>query len=137
MKKLIGLSLLVVGFLAMAGRAEAAGAARGSKSAFALRYTTTVSTVSLQPATVYGVVLASGAASEFIALFNTNSAGAKTANTNDSTLMTRVLFSSTSANTVVAFDPPMYFSSGVMVGDSAVTGLSTIIFEPGKNIAGN
>lgn len=132
MKKLMGLFLLSLGFLLLSSSSEAAGATRGAKGGYALNYTTTVSTISTSAAVLYQVVMSSGAASEYVALFDASTAGTKAAGTVDSSLKGRLFYSSATANTVISFDPPMQFTKGLIVGPSANTGASLFIWEPGR-----
>lgn len=132
MKKLIGLFLLVASVGLLSGKADAASVGRSARGSIAVNYTTTVSTISTSGCSLYQVVLATGASAEYVALFDASAAGTKVFGTADSSLKTRLYFGSTTANTTVTFDPPLYFKNGLMVGDSAATGASLYIFEPGK-----
>lgn len=143
MKKLLAvlsvMSGLFLGSLLMhPNPAQAIGVAISPKATYVLTYTTTASTISATASTLYEVTLASGAASEYVAFFDTNTATggggtAITALTNSaaSGFKTRVFFSTTTANTQVKFDPPLIFFYGIQVVDSAATGQSMITWEPG------
>lgn len=125
--------VLGVCLLGMGSESEATTASISPKPGFALNYTTTVSTVAVGPCSVYRVVLSSGAASEYVALFDSATASGLTAATINSTLKTRLLFNSTTANTTIQFDPPLEFYNGLMVGDLAVTGQSLIEYDLGRS----
>lgn len=130
MKKIIfGLFALLA---ISAVNAEAASGVRGAKGSFALNYTTTVSTViARSPAAVYAVVLSTGAAGEFVALWD---AATVTGGQNAQTLTnlkTRCQFSA-SSNTFCNYDPPLQFINGVIVAESAAAGQALVIYEPGR-----
>lgn len=129
------LGALVLG-LGMAGRSEAAGATRGAKAVATLTYTTTVSTVSLGASVLYAVTLSTGASGEYVAFFDTSTATGITSTLSTAPLKTRVFFGSTTANTVVNFDPPLQFNNGIVAVDSAITGQSAITYERGRVVSG-
>lgn len=136
MKKLL-FGLVVLLGVGMAGKAEAAGETRGAKASTAITYTTTASSVAVNgAAAVYSVVLSSGAASEYLALFDAASIGALAANSSGSSLKTRLFYTSTTSNTVVNFDPPLQFNSGIIAIPSAVTGQALVVWEKGRVVSG-
>lgn len=134
-KLLLGISFVAVMCL-MGTNSEAAGAARGAKTTTSVNYTLSVSTIATGPVVLYSVTLASGAASEFVAIFDTAPAVAATINANQtsaaSNLKSRLFFGSTTANTTINFDPPLQLNNGLLVADSAVTGQSLFVFERGR-----
>jgi hypothetical protein len=133
MKKLLFSLVVLLGIGMVATRADAANPTRGAKTSTAITYSTTISSVSVPgPAVVYSVILSSGASGEYLALFDTASTGVITAPVSSSALKTRVLYSSTSANTVVNFDPPLQFNLGLAAAGSALTGQALIVWEKGR-----
>ena len=155
MKKLLSLTLMVFGLLVMTHRAEAGVAARGPKEVFVSSYTTgailvtpaistnATSAAAYMPGAVYQVVLSSGAASEFVVLVDSGNCTGITAPMLSSSLSTgsrflsaRLLFGSTTANTVTTFDPPVVFQNGLCMIDSAATGQAAITYELGRGLNG-
>jgi hypothetical protein len=94
-----------------------------------------------KPGAVYQVIMGSGAASEFLVMFDSNSASGitSTLTTPNATQLGPRLFYQVggSSNTVITFDPPLIFDNGLMVIDSAITGQATISFELGRGLSGN
>lgn len=153
LKLLFGGLLLALGCLGgVPVRSEASVVARAPKKAYTLTYSTVISSITPftvlqatstlqdQPGAVYQVVLSSGAASEYITLFDTVPFNtgflANTTVGQTYQLGPRLLFGSTTANTTITFDPPMIFYHGLMILDSAVTGQATILYEEGRGISG-
>lgn len=136
MKKLISFGMVVLGFLLLSSKAEAGSPSRGAKASFSLNYTTTISSVVLNgPAVVYAVYQATGAASEFVALFDSATvAGINVTTTQTANVLkSRCFFGSTTANSVgCVFDPPLQFNNGIIAADSAATGQSLIVYEKGR-----
>jgi hypothetical protein len=128
MKKLL-FSLVVAFGLGLVNRAEAASARGEARTGTAVNYTTTVSSISTTAAMVYQVVLSTGASTEYVALHDAASSAALS----NTTLKTRVVYSSTTQNTVVTFDPPLQFNRGVYAVPSAATGQALIIFGKGRS----
>lgn len=127
------LSLLAFGLLVSVlgtKNVSAAGLPLPGKAAFALNYTTTASTITSTAGCLYQVVLSTGAASEYIALFDSASVTGLTAPSTTG-LKTRMVFGSTSANTVYRFDPPIMFFNGIIAIDSAATGQSAFSYDYG------
>jgi hypothetical protein len=155
--KWFGGFFLALGLLALSSPAQAVWYKGTPKDVFVSSYTTgplqitpAVSTAALannpnaayMPGALYQVTLSSGAASEFIELFDSTftitncalAAGTQIANQN---LVTpRLLYGSTTANTVFTFDPPIRFDWGLWMCDSAQTGQAGITYELGRGISG-
>lgn len=129
MKKL--LFVLLLGAV-WAGTSEAAGPTRGGKGSVALNYSTTVTTVTVGAGVVYSVIIASGAASEYVVLFDSATTVGLAATTNNSTLKTRCLASSTTGTTQCNYDPPLQFNNGIIAAGSAITAQSLIVYERGR-----
>jgi len=130
---------------------KASVVARMPKEVFVSTYTTglvqitpAVSTPiannAFQPGAVYQVVLSSGASGEYYQLYDsTGSVGITCASgggPNQLFLGTHLFFSSTSANTVFTFDPPIIFHNGLTGCDSASTGQAAITYELGRGLSG-
>jgi hypothetical protein len=119
------------------------------KDAYVLSYTTTVSTVTpnvstnsvanaaYMPGVVYQVFMSSGATSEYVMLYDTNTTSGITCGATTNALTARIFFSSTSANTITRFDPPLHFFNGLVACDSAATGQSGITYEFGRGLSGD
>jgi len=134
MKKL--LFVLALGIVCV-GSSQAAGAARGAKGMTAVNYTTTASSVSVAgPVALYSVILSSGAASEYVALFDASATGALTSASTGSSFRTRVFYNSASSNTIVNFDPPLQFNNGLVTAGSAATGAVLFVYEKGRIVQG-
>lgn len=138
MNKLIAvLSLgLLFGFLSV--NAEAAPGVRGAKASKNINYSTTVSSVSVSgPATVYQVVLSTGTqATDYVALFDSATSGAIAGATVSTNLKARIYVTTTTANTVVTFDPPLQFNNGIVAANSTSTMWSLITYERGRVTSG-
>jgi len=119
--------------LGLVSKSEATTASISPKPGYALNYTTTVSTVAVGPCSVYRVMLATGAAGEYVAFFDSATVQGLNSTTINSTLKTRLFFGSTTATTSIVFDPPLEFYNGLMVGDSASTGQSVIQYDLGRS----
>ena len=146
-------SICVVVLMAMGSLSQAGSLPRAPKQTFETPFTSvqgstvtgTTSTNSVTttfPGAVYEVTLSSGASSEFIVMFDSNACQGLTPSSTGLTapakqLGARIFFSSTSANTQVAFDPPLLFTQGLCVYDSATTGHAAITFEEGRGLSGN
>lgn len=156
MKKLLSISLLAFGILFMNQKVHAGSLPRSPKEVFVSSYTTgavsitpaistnAVSSAAYMPGAVYQVLLASGAASEFVLLVDTTNCAGITATMGSASLTPpanflgpKLLFSSTTANTDYKFDPPMIFENGLCVIDSAVTGQYSVTYELGRGLSGN
>jgi hypothetical protein len=154
MKKLLSFTLLACGLLLMSHKAEA-GIARSPKEVWVSSYTTgpmlvtpivstnAASASQYSPGAIYQLTLSSGAASEYVVLFDSTSCTNLTATTAQGNLPTtnyqyigRFLFGSTTANTVITLDPPIRFDQGLCVIDSAVTGSVMITYELGRGLSG-
>ena len=146
MKKLIAVASLLFGLfvgssLIHASVVYAANAAISPKASFPIAYTTTASTITASPSTLYEVTLGTGAAGEFVAFFDTVTAnngynGVGTAVTSGLTsaasgFKTRVYYGSTTTVTQIRFDPPLIFFYGIQAVDSANTGVSLTTYEQG------
>jgi len=154
MKKLLSLTLMAFGLLIMTShRAEAASGVRAPKEVFVSSYTTgailvtpaistnAVAAAAYMPGAVYQVILSSGAASEYEVLFDSGNCAGITATwavggPTATLLAPRLLYGSTTANTVITFDPPIRFDNGLCVIDSAATGSAAITYELGRGLSG-
>lgn len=145
-KVIVGLFLGIVGIMGVA--AHASNVAMAPADAYMLSYTTTVSTVTpnvstsavanaaYMPGAVYEVFQSTGASGEYVALYDTNTVSGITCGNLASALTARIIFSSTTANTITRFDPPLLFANGLVACDSAVTGQSAITYRLGRGLAG-
>jgi len=157
LKQVFGSFLLALAFLAFASPVQAGWYKGTPKDVFVSSYTTgalqitpAVSTTTLannpnaafMPGAVYQVDLSTGASGEFVELFDSTftitncalAAGAQIANQN--LVSPRLMYGSTSANTVITFDPPIRFDWGLWMCDSAVTGHAAVTYELGRGVSG-
>jgi hypothetical protein len=135
MKKLMGLSFLALGLLVMANRADAASPARGAKGSTSILYTTTVSTISLNPAVLYSVICSSPTtAGDYVVLFDSSTSIGISSGMATSPLKTKIILSSsTSASNAgkIDYDPPLQFSKGIIAVLSAATNSCMFVWESG------
>ena len=134
MKKLMSCLFGLFAVSTFVAWAHAANFAIAPMDAFVTPYSTSVSTYAAGPGAVYEVTLASGAASEYIQLFDSASVTGLSATYNGASVLNssgvvatvdlgpRLFFSTTTANTVIRFDPPLQFFNGISRCDSAATG---------------
>lgn len=135
MKKLIGLSILFGALFLLAGTSDAAGPVKGAKPSVAQAFGTTLVHVSSVPVVLYSVILSTGANGDFTAIFDTaTTVGITTTGT--SALKTRILTASTTANTVINFDPPLQLKNGLVFGQSSGVDQSLIVYEKGIVVQG-
>jgi hypothetical protein len=149
-KLIVGL-FFGVGVLVMAKLSTAASVAIAPKENYVLSQTTAVTLVtpavstnavtnaSYMPGAVYEVDLASGAASEFIVMYdsaNTTGITCGAGGNVSSQIGARLFYGSTTANTLTRLDPPLVFHNGLVVCDSAVTGQAAITYELGRGLSG-
>lgn len=144
----MGLLFGLFGLCILAADAHAGNFAIAPMDAFVTPYSTSVSTYVAGPGAVYQVNLASGAASEYIQLFDSAAVTGLSATYNGASVLNssgvvttvdlgpRLFFSSTTANTVLRFDPPLQFFNGLAVVDSAVTGQASITYQLGRGLDG-
>ena len=129
LKVLLGTMVIGIG---MVGSAQAAASVRGAKQATNINFTTTVSTIAIGPAVLYGVVLSTPAtAGDYTAFFDSASAIGLTATNAGATLKFKII-ASTTLPVILTFDPPIQFLNGIMAGNSVATNTSSILFEKGR-----
>jgi hypothetical protein len=133
LNKLIGLLVLGFGVLVVTDSHAAAAPARGAKNIASVNYTTTASTVAANgAAVVYGLILSTGTAgTDFTALFDAATAASIAAG-NNTNMKARVNVSSATQNTIVVFDPPLQFNTGVIVANSSAANWALVIYEKGR-----
>lgn len=111
--------------------------AKGSVSIFGSASPVGVSTgtyASLKnPGVLYSVVIGTGAVTDFVVLFDTNSAvGLTSALQGTNGYVMRLYASSATQNTQYTFDPPIQFNNGIIAGNSTVLMSSVITYEKGR-----
>lgn len=150
-KQLFASLLLTFVLLGLSHRAEA-GVVQSPKHMFTSGYTTQISSVTpftvyqstigfAQPGAIYEIILSTGVAGDYVVLFDTipfnSSALTVTSGSNSSyQLGPKFFYGSTTANTVIRFDPPIIFYSGLMVSSSGSTESFGITYEEGRGISG-
>lgn len=138
MKKLIVLSLAFMGLCMVGTKSEAAPGVRGGKAVAANLQSTTANVVTKGPATVYSVVIGTGAVTDFIVLFDSANATAATSvpQSAASGYRGRYYASSATANTQFTFDPPLIFTNGLTAVNSTSVMSAIITYESGKAVQG-
>ena len=122
----LGLMLGVVGF------SYAGVGVRGAKVTQTVFGTTNTIGVSSTTAVVYSVVLGTGAVTDFVTLFDSNSVVGLTNTQTVANYKIRLYPTSATANTNVTFDPPLQFNNGIMVIPGTALGTMMITFEKGR-----
>lgn len=131
--------LFVLGFVALlAGAANAAPGVRGAKPFVSTFGTTSAVMVSSGPTTVYSVVLGTGAATDFAVLYDSGSTNGITAAglLQSSGGFKLRLYSTSTANGNVVFDPPLIFRNGVVLGNATAVMTSIVTYEKGVASSG-
>ena len=100
-------------------------------------YSTTPTLVASGPGAVYQVVMATGTASEYVILVDSASVTGVVATSNSKAITPRLFYGSTTASTVITFDPPIVFRNGLVVAPLANTGQLSVSYETGRSIGGN
>lgn len=124
---------LVLGMVAMAN----AGGLTKPRKAYVHSYSTTAALVHAGPGAVYQIVMSTGAASEYIVLFDSGSATGIAVTDTSKMITPRIFYANTASNTVVGFDPPLLYINGLAIDASAATGQAAITYESGRAIGGN
>jgi hypothetical protein len=134
MKKLM--AVLLLGFAVVS--TSYAGVA---KSYYTHRYATTISTVAVGDAALYGVIMSTAASSgDYINFFDSSNVnGLATTYITSAPFVMRLMYSTSTLNgttipqnTVYKFDPPIQFDKGIMITPSAAAESITIIYESGR-----
>jgi hypothetical protein len=129
MKKII--LAFVLGLFCMA-KSEAAGA----KTATAVNYSVTVTSITVGPAALYAIVLSTPTtAGDYVVVWD-SATGAGLATNVVTTQKLRVVASTTAVTfPVITFDPPIKFRNGIMAALNAATNYATFIWESGSVVA--
>lgn len=153
MKAMMKFILLGIGFVVLLyGAGMASVGVRSPKEEYNDAYTTAISSVTpftvvestsgiLKPGAIYQVILGTAAATDYCVMFDTNSALGVASLQPLGTVITNQLgprlTMSTTANTVVTFDPPITFSAGLFVicGPTA-NDFATFVYELGRGLSG-
>lgn len=114
----------------------------GSYSILGTTVTPTISTNAVtaaaeEPGAVYQIQLSSGAAAEYVVMFDSGNCTGLTAASTTNQVAPRVFFVGTTSGTIWTYDPPVTFSNGLCVYDSAATGQWGISYELGRGLSGN
>lgn len=152
LKKLLGLTFAALAFFCVASRSEAASYARSPKEIKNIGYSTAITSVTVNtittstssiPGAVYDVYLGTGTAGDFCVLYDTNIATnltvpvAGTMSNLTNQLGPRLFFGSTTAETTIAFDPPIRFFAGLYTACTSANDSAAIEFETGSGLSGN
>lgn len=117
----------------MAVGVHAASGVRGAKTTRSIFGTTNTIGISSAAAVVYSVVLGTGAVTDYVTLFDSNSVvGLVNTNQNVNGYKIRLYPSSATQNTVFSFDPPLQFFNGLMVIPATALGTQLITWESGR-----
>lgn len=132
LKSLFVIAGLLLGMTVMA---SAGGLTKPRKSAL-VNYTTTATLVHRGGGALYQVVLSTGASLEYMVAIDTVGASGWSATTTNLLITPRLFYSSTSANSVYTFDPPLIYTNGLVIAGSAGTGQAMVTYESGRSIGG-
>lgn len=124
----------VLGLLAvLAGMSYAASGVRGAKSTTTIYGGTGAVGVSSTTAVLYGVILGTGAVTDYVTLFDSASAsGIAAVNQTTAGFKMRLYASSATQNTVFSFDPPLQFRNGIMAANATSVMSSMMTWEGGR-----
>ena len=149
MNRIFVVLLMAFVWMGCASKAQAASYARSPKAVFVSSSTTgsiqvtpavstnAVAAAAYMPGAVYQVELSTGAASEYVVLFDSANCTGLSAVVATDAITTHLVFTSTTTNTEFKFDPPLLFEHGLCVIDSAATGAYSITYELGRGLSGN
>lgn len=127
---LVALGLVMLGLTASL---HASVGVRGAKGVTALFGSVTPVLASKGPVTVYSVIIGTGAATDYVALFDSGSVSGIVAPTQGSGgFKMRIAASSTTQNTQVTFDPPLQFVNGLVAANISTTMFSLTTYENGR-----
>lgn len=105
-------SLLFTVFLAVG--VHAASGVRGSKPTKRIGQSTNAIGISSATAVLYSVEIGTGAVTDFVAVFDSNSVVGLTSAQLTTNYKMRIYPSSATQNTVIVFDPPLQFANGII-----------------------
>lgn len=129
MRKSLIKSLALVLGLGLATSAFAAPGVRGAKGVRTVNFSATAVLACRGPATVYSVILSSGAATDYAVLRDSN-----TANTTSSPVVS--IPHITTGVTQLTFDPPIIFANGVSFNTAATNIADSVVCTTGKDVQG-
>ena len=138
MKKMIVVLTALVGLGLLAMKSEAAPGVRGGKAVVPALQSTTPVIASKIPATVYSVLVGTGAVTDFIVLYDSANATAATSvpQTAASGYRGRWYAQSATSPTQITFDPPLIFKNGVTAVNSTSVMSAFVTLEAGKVVQG-
>lgn len=149
MNKLIKLAFAAFLVIGLKGVSEATGIAVSPKEIKTFAYSTNVSSVTTfttlqstsgvtMPGAVYALYLSTGTAGDYVVLFDSTTAVGNTVNATTITNQVgpRFYFGSTTATTIIRFDPPLLFFTGLMVGMSSAADEIGVEYETGRGLSG-
>lgn len=129
--KLAILSVLGLG-LFITGSAYAASGVRGAKAIKMAQNSTTAVPVSKGATAVYAVILGTGAVTDFVVLFDSANYTAAAGQTQGASFRGRFGPTSTTGSTIVTFDPPLQFDSGLTIVNATALTANGVVYEPGR-----
>lgn len=127
--------LFVLGMLSCMGVVvHAAAGVRGSKGTSSIPQTTNSVSLSTGPAVLYSVVLGTGAVTDFVTLFDSNSVSGLLSGTQTvgSGYLMRLYPSSATQNTNIVFDPPLQLNKGLVLIPATSLGSILVTYERGR-----
>lgn len=110
-----------------------ASANRGGKAMVSATQATTGVIISSGPAVLYSVIMGTGAVTDFVTIFDTNTTAALTSGSQlTGNFRMRAYPTSATANTQITFDPPLQFKTGIYVIPGTALGTAVFTWEPGR-----
>lgn len=126
----LGLMVLVAGGL------HAAANQRGAKGTTNVGQSTNPIGVSSATATLYSVIVGTGAVTDFVTLFDSASVSGLTSGALTGNFKARVYPSSATQNTQITFDPPLLFKNGIIAIPATALVNYLFVWESGRAVQG-
>lgn len=138
MKKYWEVGLFAFVLCGMVAVANAGSGVRGAKAVKVISQSTTAAPIISGPATVYSIVLGTGAVTDFVVLLDSANAtaGSSTSQSTSNGFRGRFHASSATQNTTFLFDPPMFFANGLTAINATAVMTTGITYQPGKALSG-
>lgn len=131
------MSVLMLG-LFLVGSAYAASGVRGAKAMTTSTQTASGVIIASGPVVLYSVIIGTGAVTDFVTIFDTNTTAALVAASQlTGNFRGRLYPTSATANTNIVFDPPLQFRAGLYAIPATALGTYTFVWEGGRITQGN
>lgn len=116
----------------LAGTIYAAASVRSPKNYINVGQSTNSIGVSSGPAVLYAVTIATGAVTDFVTIFDSNSVVGLTSAQMGGNFRMRLYPSSTTQNTSIVFDPPIQFRNGIIAIPGTALTNYLFVYEQGR-----